>query len=395
MFKSYSTLIKLTVFGILVSCASTQKPMEKDALGEFKNDFNGTHEITFGYNQNASAFVFGKNHINFSTTSKNVDFDINGYCKNQKQIQPFTKNGTLIVPPTIKGIPLNYASDIQNTQRHALVHRTKELLLTYLHNQNIHTHFGAIEDDKKLQAVLNNFMTGDSQGVDRYVMTSYNIKNRDVQNINELKNKKIDSINLKEYARHGSAPSYVETAKKNIKTESFFIETNSTFILTYLSPHILKTKCSSSSSSKNLFRAIVDSSFDSEKDCTSEYESGSGNYLDKLFFTHVYKDNPADSDSFLGLAEYKDLDSLFNMILLIPEKEQIELFGESFGYKNEQLDPGEILKNNEKMWANYLKKFVYIQEDQTIDPQIINIKVGLDLSLFCAYGRSKDSLISK
>lgn len=82
--------------------------------------------------------------------------------------------------------------------------------------------------------------------------------------------------------------------------------------------------------------------------------------------------------------------------MLIPKNAQLSMFGKSFFIKNDgAFDISKSIEDRKEIWKAYIKAFVSFKQSQDKDPSTIKYQATLDLSAFCAYGRSIDNLITK
>lgn len=89
-----------------------------------------------------------------------------------------------------------------------------------------------------------------------------------------------------------------------------------------------------------------------------------------------------------------------NYTMFIPPSEQKKLMKEAgsdepLGFKEGKPSPTEALKNQDLIWANYLIAFTKVEQSTRKDPQLIDMKITLDLEPFCKYGRLASDLIAK
>jgi len=62
--------------------------------------------------------------------------------------------------------------------------------------------------------------------------------------------------------------------------------------------------------------------------------------------------------------------------------------------ENGNVDVDRAKKCRDKIWQRYIRKFTNIKEASTIDPQVLNVELSLDLNPFCQYGRKISDLES-
>ncbi len=87
--------------------------------------------------------------------------------------------------------------------------------------------------------------------------------------------------------------------------------------------------------------------------------------------------------------------------MLIPPAVQARYFADSmpengfFVRANGTFDLGQAVNERQKLWNAYFLKSVAVEEAQTADPDVVQFNVRLDLSLFCAYARPADELLTR
>ena len=397
MHKLSLTLINWISLLILSACTSAPKFTNEEKAKNFFETFPATHLVTFGQEfyektpispRRKEHFLIGQK---YSTFSKSQQLATDGFCENKKQSKPFFKSGTIVIPNSPANKPLDVVAKIKIEQKDQASEKLKRIFKDY------YKYYSVLDKNQMGDTSANVFkehlskfhdyiQQKESNGV--VIIDSYIIKNSFFNDFNTLKKQDRDQDY---FQLHRGVQSYVPT----------YIEKNDDFVLSLVYPSILSYFC------KELGLDVVNTRNDCSIKVTEwnkitygpthqAIADNSRQQLQSLFFRLEPEFTDAKNDvSYLQYVRYKDLESIFDNILLIPKDEQIKLFGEAFGYVHDQLAASEVIAKKDAIWEKYLEKFTYVQEDQTDDPQIIKVRVGLDLNDYCAYSRSNDSFHSK
>lgn len=138
----------------------------------------------------------------------------------------------------------------------------------------------------------------------------------------------------------------------------------------------------------------------------------SGNHFGKISQTPITVAlvKPKDAETIvypLGDMHFIEWANLFSKYtMLIPKETQQQYFegrnttsGRLFHFIDEngniQTDKAVTSQGLIDLWEDYFKTFTVVREAQSLDPQIVNYEVELNLEPFCAYGRPIEDLISK
>jgi len=87
--------------------------------------------------------------------------------------------------------------------------------------------------------------------------------------------------------------------------------------------------------------------------------------------------------------------------MLIPPAVQARYFGAAvpgspfFLRDDGTFDLSQAVKDRQKIWNAYFSKAIVVDEAQTQDPDVVQFNLRFDMSLFCAYARPVDDLLTK